>query len=148
MAQPHSRPVPHDTWVCGNCDAPNIIANADQRCPTCGHMRDYQQGCCANPGEHAGRSGLFPNDPELHFPQHFDAQDSCSLGYSIPTAMTGDLDQPLIQYGEFDDMPYTASPDINEAGAGSVGDGTWVCSECGCPNSDIHDACGACGVPR
>lgn len=33
------------------------------------------------------------------------------------------------------------------AGVGSVAFGSWVCNECGCLNSEIHDACSACGYP-
>lgn len=48
--------------------------------------------------------------------------------------------------------PYDADLDLAAThscpGAGSVAEGTWVCSECKCSNSKIHDVCGSCGAAK
>jgi hypothetical protein len=46
-----SHPLQNDTWLCGSCKGCNIIMFAPSMCPICSHARDYQIGCCINPGE-------------------------------------------------------------------------------------------------
>jgi rubrerythrin len=41
-----------DIWVCGNCKTPNFVPASGTMCPVCAHSRDYQVGCCINPGEY------------------------------------------------------------------------------------------------
>jgi hypothetical protein len=46
-----SYPVPNNLWLCGICTGCNVIRLAPRLCPICNHTRDYDVGCCMNPGE-------------------------------------------------------------------------------------------------
>jgi hypothetical protein len=167
--------VRYDTWVCGDCKALNLIATADTICPVCEHVRDYQIGCCTNPGEYLVSTGLFPDHPEYQNSDSSNDQDayyqaascsnSASYGYSMVDSPVNVL-EGFNNLGHYDiqepesrswsDMPGSGSsamrsisPPFNTlAGAGGVGDGVWVCQECQCPNSDICPACMSCGAAR
>jgi rubrerythrin len=62
--------VRDDLWVCGACASINLVSTAPGQCPTCGHMRDYQVGCCTNPGEY-----LIDLSLEHQHSNYVDAQD-------------------------------------------------------------------------
>ncbi|KAH7064316.1 hypothetical protein BKA63DRAFT_496666 [Paraphoma chrysanthemicola] len=47
-----------------------------------------------------------------------------------------------------DDHSSTPPPFATISGAGSTAPGTWVCEECGCPNSEVCVACGDCGASK
>jgi hypothetical protein len=174
MARPNPPPVRQGTWVCGGCTTLNLIANADQQCPACGHERDYGSGCCTNPGEYPTGTGFFRGHPELLFSSYSYAQDVYDDASSSSLYAKSDLMPSLDPATEFDDLWicggcgaenvdwYTECPICGTSkdavmqlptfeslpGAGSVGDGVWVCSNCECPNSEIHDSCGNCGMGK
>lgn len=123
-----ARPVPNDIWVCGNCRAPNVIAHASTYCTVCEHPRDYQIGCCTNPGEPLPpASGLFPGDPCLQDQDYYNEH----AGQFHPIS---DLDHQI----------QTVAPS-NQLGYGDL----WTCNECGTEdNPDWYTECPICGADR
>jgi hypothetical protein len=76
-------PAPYDVWICGLCNSPNVVALAPTQCPTCAHGRDYQIGCCVNPGEYMPSYGSSPDE----------FQDRRLEG-SLEEAQTAQIDEP------------------------------------------------------
>jgi hypothetical protein len=164
-------PVRNDTWQCGQCKALNVIANANEQCPVCGHVRDYSVGCCVNPGDLSQSSGLFPGHPEYQ-------DDGCSFptaGYGMHGGVNDSHAEdmwycpncedwnpswhafcPTCGYDPSNDahvhdsMQYAISqgPACSDSGAGSTADGVWICANPNCQSSNaaFHwPQCGACG---
>jgi rubrerythrin len=47
----HSTILPIYIWICGRCDHVALISEHPNICPVNGHPRDYDIGCCTNPGD-------------------------------------------------------------------------------------------------
>jgi rubrerythrin len=170
-----SRPLQHGTWFCGSCQTLNLAATADVLCPACGHMRDYQKGCCTNAGEYPPSRGLFPAYSEYRCADagqgHGNDEVSGTALYGcemvdspvyMPEVFTDiwtctkcgaeNLDWcsecPLCGTSKEDRPQYATAPATTTFGpAGSPAQGSWYCPTCGCSNSAVHgNQCGACGV--
>lgn len=125
MAQPTSPPVPPHLWVCGRCGGPTLISKDPTHCPLDGHARDYDAGCCKNPGDAAG-SGLFPGHTQ-HEHRH---AHSCAAehGYSMSASTLAVGHGIRDNHGSFNQVPYytdawdfTDSSMANSAGWQSFG---------------------------
>lgn len=162
-----NRPIPNDTWQCGQCGTLNLTANANEQCPGCGHTRDYSVGCCTNPGDLSQSSGLFPGYPEYQ-------DDGCAspiAGYHLHRGLIDGHDDdmwhcyhcgadnpgwheeqcPICGASKDTDVPMQYAVSMVKSasdGAGSAGDGVWICANpnCGSSNASFHwPQCGACG---
>jgi rubrerythrin len=123
----HNRVRP-DVWICGDCGASNLIANAPDRCPVCGHYRDYQSGCCTNPGERQQATGLFPG--------HDFARDSASQS----PHQSGSLPKTThLHHHSMLSLAYPVQSSFNDM---------WKCNECGADNNDWCDQCPICGASK
>lgn len=120
-------PVPTYLWICGSCRTSNVIQNAPQRCPACEHWRDYQRGCCSNPGDPSPASGLFPGHPHL---QH----SHCNTEHA-------QHDHSIAYLGHQAQMVYSPT----QRGYSDL----WTCNECGTKdNPEWHTECPICGAGR
>jgi rubrerythrin len=160
-------PIRDDLWICGACGGTNLIPNAPYQCPACGHTRDYDIGCCRNPGEY-----FVDNDssPEHQHSDHVDAQDLSTSGHGHHlhnnTVSGQDFDDiwtcsacgadnlewckeqcPVCGTMRGNSSGYIPSSDsTSHGGAGSPAAGVWTCSKCSSPNAEFHwPQCGACG---
>jgi hypothetical protein len=163
-----NRPMQNDTWQCRNCESLNLIANANEQCPDCGHIRDYSIGCCTNPGDLSQSSGLFPGHPEHQ-------ADGCTIptvGYRLHGGVVDGHEEDMwICGGCGAENPswHTFCPlcgrdsnanasmqcamslgtTFSNGGAGSAAEGAWYCQNpnCGSSNASFHwPQCGACGT--
>jgi hypothetical protein len=130
-------PCSNDIWICGSCDVRNIIANNSITCPVCAHAKYFEISCCTNPGQQ-----LRPTVIVL------------DASHVQSDAWVYELAGPLCSYGTIDPLAYGSDPNdiftfngsfTNARKAGSIADGSWVCEECGCPNSETCYTCMACG---
>jgi hypothetical protein len=129
--------VPDDLWVCGACRSWNIesVADASARCPSCRHVRDYSSVCCLNPGEQLQSTGLFRDTPSVQSKTW-----ACDMVDPLPCYGTS----IYLLYGSDPDNVVTSYGSLTYA-AGEVAVGSWVCSNCGCLNSGMCNACMHCG---
>jgi rubrerythrin len=159
-------PIRDDMWVCGRCDGANLVATAPSQCPVCGHPRDYQIGCCKNPGEY-----LMDNDSsaEHQHSNYVDAHDTCPSNdnHHLHNTVDGQDFDDIWTCGSCgaDNLDWCeeqcpvcgamrantsgcipSSDYTSHGGAGSPAAGVWTCSSCSSPNADFHwPQCGACG---
>ncbi|KAF2821789.1 hypothetical protein CC86DRAFT_100668 [Ophiobolus disseminans] len=124
-------PVPTGIWVCGVCNASHVINNAPDRCPECEHERDYEIGCCSNPGDPSPATSFFPGNPHMQYGSHPVSQHA--------SHWTSHVSSP--GYHQHDNMnPLTTTPDFGDH---------WHCNECNADNLDWYaDRCPVCGCYR
>lgn len=175
MSQFVSLPVPAHLWVCGQCYGPTLISKDPTHCPLDGHPRDYNVGCCKNPGDSCA-SGLFPDYPQYeHQHAHYPAtQHVCGVSASLSNVGYHG-DSGFVQRGYNDlwncecgtednpdwhtECPVCGQPRpnsdgalashfITSPGAGSPAQGGWTCGNCQCPNGILDDFCSSCGEPK
>jgi hypothetical protein len=174
MSQPTPGPVPNHLWICGHCGGPNLISKDPTHCPVDGHPRDYNLGCCKNPGEASAR-GLFPEHSQYgyEYADCYAAQHAYNSTPSFGYERLGSLNETMgysdlwtcNECGTEDNPDYhtecpicgAARPAEGECamaadftsygGAGSTAPGAWQCNECGCPNGPNDTHCASCQTP-
>jgi rubrerythrin len=175
MSYHSSLRVPADLWICGHCGNSTVISIAPTHCPVDGHARDFNIGCCKNPGEPCD-SGLSPESRQYEH-QHADAYCSAAqYGRGVKASGYYEDSGSFSQVPKYNDLwdcecgtednpdwhtecPECGRPRPNSdavmlshfvtfRGAGSAAEGGWVCDNCQCPNGILDDFCSACGEPK
>jgi hypothetical protein len=125
-------PVRDGLWVCGDCKGTNTVANSPCQCPVCNHWRDYQIGCCTNPGEYVNYANFFADHLEYQDSNDIYSQETSHFDRSIPGTghhLHGTVDQPIHVPQSFNDI--------------------WTCCACGADNLEWCDEqCPVCGAMR
>jgi rubrerythrin len=126
---PH--PLRNDIWLCGMCKGVNVIKLSPSICPVCTHARDYQIGCCTNPGEYPPSTGLFPGHPGYQSPSGGEEPNTYHPSCSVPDTA---------HYGHGTVVePFSAPEGFNDI---------WTCNECGSENLDWCTECPVCGADK
>ncbi|KAF2714423.1 hypothetical protein K504DRAFT_486343 [Pleomassaria siparia CBS 279.74] len=138
--------VPEGYWFCYqlNCQQPNKVDIAPEKCSTCGHTRDYS---CKEAGD--PRSSPIARYNEATF------DDSSVVGIMGSTPSITQHHYAIGQYPPDETIVhfpharyYSYSCLYNTLPAGAPAAGSWMC-DCGASNSNLTpDFCPICGRKR
>ncbi|XTI90213.1 hypothetical protein V2W45_1213250, partial [Cenococcum geophilum] len=115
--------VPVDMWICCECNGGNLVANADQCCPVCGHRRC---STCIGPGQ------PYSDTPAMGFPTDSLPPAGGAFASSSPSSSFGRL--PASSPHE-----HHVSGLNNASIITNMGDDVWICCECG--GTNLYELC-------